>query len=580
MKIRKNIWTIAASILVASSCSGFLTEKPKSLFTPDNAIVDEAGLKAAVVGIYGGMIDLFVINTNTPIFLSMLGTDELCYRSNNTNVRSIVDRYAYSPSEGCIGELWARYYVIIARANIVIDAARRLSDLPESVRRQCEGEARFLRAYSYFQLVQFFGDVPIVTEPVTEFDYTLGRSPINKVYDLIIDDLTFATGDNVLPVEIKDGHATFWAAMTLLGKVYLTMASSKEAGIIDGYAHIEESVEILYQTAYDILDEVIADSGRDLLPVYSDVFRIENKNVNQESIWEIQFSSEEPYGTQWAKEMGLTNAGYSGTAGGWRYCAIGGQYSLNAIPTLRGYYKSWTQDVRKNWNICDSLIRYDATTGAPVSIEHIIGLSGIPVGDDEKTVLTNNSNTTLVTRSSATKYRWGDNWKKDYPINYLYSNCPNNIIVLRFADVLLMFTEADMKLNGGKASKRGLNAINRIVQRARGLDENGNRIPPVDTPELPNYTEESLTFEELMKERARELCFEFWRRHDLVRTGMLEYFLNEVRQGNKYDDYHDQADAANLATNFDPGKNYLLPIPQYEIDNSRNKEGMYQNPKY
>lgn len=568
MKIKLHIFAFATVMLIFSACSKFLSENPKSIYTADNAIVDEAGLRAAVVGMYDGMIDLYVINTNTPIFLSMVGTDELCYRANNTNVRSIVDRYAYSSSEGCIGELWARYYAIIARTNVVIDAAARLTDLPSSVRNECEGEARFLRAWSYFQLVQFFGELPIVKEKITEFDYTVPRSSIKDVYSLIIEDLNFASAEDVLPEAIEDGHASHWAAKTLLGKVYLTMASSKETGIVAGYADLEESVEGLYRKAYDILDDIISNSGRDLLPVYSDVFKIENKNINQESIWEIQFSAQEPYGTQWAKEMGLTNAGYSGTAGGWRYCALGGQYNLNALPSFRGYYKSWTQDVRKAWNICDSLIRYNATTGAPVSIEYIRGLSGIPKDGDEREVLTNDGNSSLVTRTSATKYRWGDNWKTDYPIDYLYSNCPNNIIALRFADVLLMFTEADMKLNGGTATDKGLDAINKIIQRARGLDEDGNEILAEDTPELPDYTAETLTFEELMKERARELCFEFWRRHDLVRTGMLEYFL---QSRNTTD---------NVNTNFDPEKNYLLPVPQYEIDNSRNKEGMWQNPGY
>ena len=105
MKIKLHIFAFATVMLIFSACSKFLSENPKSIYTADNAIVDEAGLRAAVVGMYDGMIDLYVINTNTPIFLSMVGTDELCYRANNTNVRSIVDRYAYSSSEGCIGEL-------------------------------------------------------------------------------------------------------------------------------------------------------------------------------------------------------------------------------------------------------------------------------------------------------------------------------------------------------------------------------------------------------------------------------------------------------------------------------------------
>ena len=183
------------------------------------------------------------------------------------------------------------------------------------------------------------------------------------MYKQIIEDLEFASGDGVLPTEISDGHANHWAAKTLLAKVYLTMASAKKAAKVEGYARIAESSEELYGKAYRLLGEIIDNSGRDLLPEYEDVFKIENKNTNKESIWEIQFSATEPYGTQWSKEMGLANAGYSQTAGGWRYCCLGGQYAINSIPSFRGYYKHWTYDKRKNWNVMDSLLRYNAETG-------------------------------------------------------------------------------------------------------------------------------------------------------------------------------------------------------------------------
>lgn len=562
--MRRSIFTIVLTVLSFSACSDFLMEKPKSIYTKDNAIVDEAGLKAAMVGAYSGLISLYVINTNTPIFYYMVGTDELCYRANNTNIRSIIDRFNYTPSEGSIAELWARYYAIIADANIVIDASRKLEAVDESVTKACEAEACFLRAWAYFQLVQFFGELPLISEPVTYFDYTVPRSSIKDVYSFIVKDLEQAAAPETLPEEIVDGHASHWAAKTLLAKVYLTMASSKSAGRISGYSGIEDSAESLYGKASALLKDIIDNSGRELLPVYSDVFDVAGKNVNKESIWEIQFCAQESYGTQWPKEMGLTNTGYSGTAGGWRYCALGGQYTLNSIPSFRGYYRSYTQDVRRVWNLCDSLITYDKNSGKPLSIKSIVGLSGIPKGSD----LTQNSNSSLVTRSSATKYRWGDSWKDDYPIQFNYSNCPNNIIALRFADVLLMYAEAELALGMGTVSDAGLEAINRVQARARGVDAGGNPVTADAAPEMPDFVKGDITLEEIMKERARELCFEFWRRHDLVRTGMFETFL-------KY-----RNEASNLVTNFDPDKHYLLPVPQYEIDNSRNPEGMYQNPNY
>ena len=88
-----------------SSCD-FLQENPDSVYTDKNYYVDTKTLKAGVVGVYSKIINLYVINTDTPIFLTMLGTDELCYRTANTNVRSAVDRYTYTSSEGCIGEFY------------------------------------------------------------------------------------------------------------------------------------------------------------------------------------------------------------------------------------------------------------------------------------------------------------------------------------------------------------------------------------------------------------------------------------------------------------------------------------------
>ncbi|MGV8093532.1 MAG: RagB/SusD family nutrient uptake outer membrane protein [Mangrovibacterium sp.] len=575
MKTYNIIFKITAWIVLLTnftSCSDFLSEKPESLYTKDNYFQDMETLQAGVVGIYAGLINLYVINTNTPIFLTMIGTDELCYRAANTNVRSLVDRYEYTPTEGCIQECWLRYYRIITRSNTVISAAQKVTGITDEQRNSILAECYFLRSWAYFQLVQLYGDLPLMLDDITEFDYSVGRSPLADVYAQIIEDLKFASTDGYLSSSTTDGHPTVWAAKTLLGKVYLTMASAKKAAKVEGYAGIEQSVSELYQLAYQTLDDVIENSDRDLLPVYSDVFKISNKNKNAESIWEIQFSAEEPYGTQWAKEMGLTNTGYSQTAGGWRYCTVGGSYSLNAVPSFRGYYKHWNYDKRKSWNLMDSLITYNATTGVPTTMRTILGLSGIPnTSTHEQLCL--NSNTSLVTRTSATKYRWISDlktgyWLNDYPISYIYSNCPNNIIALRFADVLLMFTEADMQLNNGVTTDKGLTAINRVVQRARGLNAQGMPVTETETPGFPNYTAATLTFEELMKERACELCFEFWRRHDLARTGMFEYFLA------------DRNSASNLKTNFDASVHYLLPIPQYEIDNSQNKEGMYQNKGY
>ena len=291
--------------------------------------------------------------------------------------------------------------------------------------------------------------------------------------------------------------------------------------------------------------------------VYGDVFKIENKNINKETIWEIQFSAQNPYGSQWPKEYGARAINTDGQKlyGGWRTNAIAGQCNLKYVPSFWNYYDANGYDKRREWNLADYVIDFDKTNNSPIAQKPMTELSGKPQpGDNAKS----------VTNSGVTKYRWGATWKDEHT-NFVYSNCPNNILVLRFADVLLMYAEADLMLNNGSPSDEGVEAMNRIVQRARGLNQ-GVAVTEDDTPGFGNY--DTYTLEDVLLERARELCFERWRWYDLARTGMLEHFL-ENRNG-----------FSTTKTSFDSDKNYLFPIPLSEIQISTNKDGMYQNPNY
>lgn len=554
---------LALLVLLVSSCSKFLEEQPQTQYTADNFFVDKVTLDAGIVGMYSSAKDLFGVYTNTPLFMTELGTDEAMFKG-SSGVRFNFDRYTFSVSEGAIYEYWIRHFQIVTRANILIDAASRLSSLTEAERNVIVGEARFIRAFVYFRLVQAFGGVPVIEQPVTgEFDYGLPRNTIKEVYDLIRADLDFASAPDVLPTaKTNNGHANQWAAKTLLGKVYLTMASAKEANRVPGYQTITESVTELYTKAWTLLKDVKDNSGAALLPVYGDVFKIENKNVNAESLFELQFSAIVPYGTQWTKEYGMISSG--GTINGnpaYHTNSMIGQCNLVYVPKFYKYYKptlkSPDYDKRRIWNLTDSLVTI--SNNAPASLTYIWS----SYNPDKY-------NQTVLGRCGVTKYRWGNSWRETSA--YLYSNCPNNVIILRFADVLLMFAEADYKKNG-IISDEGLEAINRVRQRARGLDANGVPVTADKTPGFNDYTAADITITEILKERARELCFEFQRWFDLARTGTFEYFLDLNRPVSN-------TDIVNTSTHFDPSKHYLFPIPQSEIDLSTNKEHFKQNPNY
>ncbi|MFT4205265.1 MAG: RagB/SusD family nutrient uptake outer membrane protein [Chitinophagaceae bacterium] len=551
------------SFFITESCKKFLSEDPQTQYTTDNFYTDEASLDAGLVGLYSEMISLYDVNTNTPLFMTELGTDELMFKG-TSGIRYNFDRYTFSASEGGIYQFWARDYAIAMQATILIAAANNVSTISDSVRNSIIGEAKFVRAFIYFRLVRAFGAIPIMDTAITgSIDYGKPREPIKDVYDFILSDLNFAVGQGVLTTsKTGNAHPSHWAAEALLGKVYLTIASYKESAKVDGYDDIDSSTTTLYSLAWNVLKNVIDSSGAELLPVYGDVFNIDNKNTNLESIWEIQFSSVSPYGSQWSKELGMVASGTIDGNPAYYTNAMAGVANEVYVPKFYEYYKSGPKatdyDQRRVWNLADSII--NVVNSVPTSLTYLWGSAYSP----------DYYNQTILGRCGVTKYRWGSSWTETS--SYLYSNEPTNVIVLRYADVLLMFAEADYKMNG-TISQEGLDAINSVRERARGLDASGNAISESATPGFNNYTASEINVDTILIERGRELCFEFQRWFDLARTGKFETFLAKTRPT-------DDANITNTATEFDASKNYLFPIPQTEIDLSTNKSNFQQNPGY
>lgn len=555
--MKNKIISLATALLLAgsfSSCNDFLEEKPESEFDEGTFYTSVESLRIGAIGAFSQLRYMYNVGTNTPLFIGMVGTDESMY-PNETNLRGFLDRYTYTSTDGCIRQFWYRYYRVITACNTVIYKSSGIQGDRKTIDRYV-ANVRFLRAWSYFNLVQTFGAVPLMTDHVTELTYDMGRTPVNDVYALIEEDLKFCLGEDILPKTIDGGWANYWAAEAMLAKVYITMATARATGKVAGYELITQSDEQLYGDALDLLDDIMTNSDRDLEPVYGDVFKIENKNINRETIWEIQFSKQNPYGSQWSKEYGARAINVNGQqlSGGWRSNGIAGQCNLKYVPSFRSYYNADGYDVRREWNLADYVIDFDKVTNKPKAMTPMTSLSGAPrPGDNAKAVL----------NSGVTKYRWGETWQDEH-LDFVYSNCPNNVIVLRFADVLLMYAEADLALNGIPTT-RGLEAINRVVQRARGLN-NGVPVTAAETPGFYDYDDYSI--QDILMERARELCFERWRWYDLARTGMFEHFLS------------DRNSFTPTRTSFDSDKNYVFPIPLTEIQISTNKEGMYQNPNY
>jgi tetratricopeptide (TPR) repeat protein len=202
------------------SCSTFLEENPVDRFTTLNFYSDQNDAEAAVTAIYER---LYAIYTRNMYLMSDLPADDLKngIAMGNSSLQDLEYLRQTSQNQFC-ETMWQLNYDGIARANTAIQQIPGIN-MDEILRNRLIGEARFLRALYYFNLVRFFGDIPLILKIESLADALVPRTPKDQVYQQIIEDLTFA--ENNLPATYptsETGRATKGAAKILLGKVYLT----------------------------------------------------------------------------------------------------------------------------------------------------------------------------------------------------------------------------------------------------------------------------------------------------------------------------------------------------------------------
>lgn len=189
-----------------------------------------------------------------------------------------------------VNNIWSQAYAGIQRCNVIIARVPAI-DMDQNLKERYEGEAKFLRALHYFNLVRFFGGVPLVldeTKSVGGVD--VPRATTEEVYTLIEEDLAYAA--EVLPSRYSGldlGRATSGAAKGLLAKVYLT-----RAGAVDNSP---------YWTLAAAKAKEVIDSGLyDLWDNYADVFELNNR-CGKESLFEVLYITDQMgngHTTHWA----------------------------------------------------------------------------------------------------------------------------------------------------------------------------------------------------------------------------------------------------------------------------------------
>ncbi|WP_442591755.1 RagB/SusD family nutrient uptake outer membrane protein [Pedobacter sp. AW31-3R] len=270
MKAKISIYITA--VLALSSCKkDFLTQLPETVVSAEAFYKTESDFQQANIGLYNPLRTLYGAGLADYGAWTMgeMRSDNTCFSFNSSNRgyadREYVDLFIDDSNGGAIQNKYNNDYIIIGRANQVLKTIDNAT-FDEVKKNNYKGQALFLRAFAYFDLVQYFGDVPLVLIPPTSYEETNApKSGKDDIYKQIIADATLAGSLLPEPSDATKGYVAKGAAYTLLGNVQLVLKQWEAA-----------------ETA------LLKVQGYSLLADYAAIYEPNNKN-HAESIFEIQY---------------------------------------------------------------------------------------------------------------------------------------------------------------------------------------------------------------------------------------------------------------------------------------------------
>ncbi len=519
-------------VFLLSNCHDDLDKVNPNQLTVETYFKNAAELEAAVNSIYSAMRGTNLMSREWFFTHNMRSQD---YTSGGPALeapRAQILTGGTTPDNPVMTATFTGLYAMIHRANTVIanapTASASASDADKVTIQSLVAEARFLRGWAYFELVNFWGEVPVYTEPVAAVDDYKPRSPIADVYKVVIEDLKAAqaglpakqTGDN-------RGRASGDAATGFLGKAYLQQLD---------YTNARTELLKIY-------------GKYSLTPVYNDNFREENE-FNSESIWEQVNVANASNGYNW---NGDASGGLGQPLGTVRSQEINPLSWRNMIPSdkLLNEYETPANtpgltkvDPRLNYSVYFPDIA-PTVTGIPVAPDTYKDKTGADVPMTE--AAQGNANKSII-NGKQVKVSW-EKYAAIYKTNadptFVVSGI--NLRVLRYAEVLLMLAEAEA--NGFGDLFKAVSYLNEL--RAR---------PDVQMPPYPTATFPANTREEVMRavihESAVERGGEEGRDFDTLRWIRAKYLPTTPSPFENY--------------TFNEATHMYLPLPQNEVSRNPN----------
>lgn len=544
-------------LLTMSSCDeSALNETPLDFIATSNAFKSPKDVEMGVVGLYSLTRDWYSSVNEKYMFVFVgLGTDEAYFGEDPAGGYMSNWDTEIVPTGSLPTHYWTQAFDLVYQANTVIAGIENLDWTDEKQKEQNLAEARFFRAFSYRILVTLFGDVPLVTEPITTAKTDFVRNPKEDIYKLIEEDFSFAT--KYLPVrgkEIAAGRLTQGAAWHMLSEIYL--AQSKYSQAADAATHV------INDYGYNLMRERFGAQPNlfGTENVYFDLFTKENQNllINTEGIWVIQNDPDITGGGFYAGERGFGCAYYrvGNTPDGYKafrgdlydgsytgYSDTLGRPVAWCRPTNYTAYDIWKSDWNNDYRNTEACIKRNYYFDNPSSAYNGMKIEW----------------SLYESRSSAFK----DTTQYIYPY-YMKAAAPcdhytdmsraggginhKDIYAIRLAETYLLRAEAYLGLSEKEKAAADINIVR----------ERSNATP---------IAANQVTIEYILDERARELYTEEWRMLTLMRLGKL---VERVRTYNN--------NPGNPGLSILDHQN-LWPIPQTEIDLNTGAV-LEQNPGY
>lgn len=399
------------SSVMLSACTD-MDLVPESNLSPENFFKSEEDANAALYGTYAAFMDNDIYNQFWEVLQSQ-GTDDSEWgggRTTNNLDKNALDKFEFDGNTNLVYSVWTKHYVGVNRSNFSIENIANMSSdqIKDDVKKRLIGEAKYLRAFAYFNLVRVYGGVPLVLKQTTKLEgLEVSRNTVDECYEQIISDLQEAK--SVLPSvgqlpKGNLGRATKGAATALLAKVYLTRGDYQNV--------VKETAEVM-QMGYKLYDN------------YADNFDVEKEN-GQESIYEIQYKRNTP---------GVMGSNFNGF---YRppFVNINGWVGYGDDPVIRNHYECYEAgDLRRDVNVRlytkEEYPNMSSNYEFPCYVNKFLDPSPLAI-----------------------RSQGGEN---NYPI-------------LRYSDVYLMRAEALNALNPSDAE--AYNCLNTVRRRAFGLNMN------------------------------------------------------------------------------------------------------------